>query len=307
MELYPVFITSAIFAWALSAPLIQKGMRSADSGFRVAFALLVSFGVGYFFLFFSTGRIGILPLENALLSFAAGMLTFPLGTGLYYFSIGRISAKNMMPFLYLKLPFALMLSYLVLGEAFAINIGVLLGMVVLVAGLVIASYSMGGKKLGRDEGQRILTILVAVSIPLVWALGEIAIKLGSGGIAPVRAIFYSLTFGFFTVAGLMLLYSLFRKRRWRREDYMPRRAYLCFAGHGFLSIFVAYSLYFWAIGIGSVSLSALLVAVWPLLAMFMSMAAERLQGIPFSGNLLMLVLGSLMCFFSEVLILVSAT
>jgi drug/metabolite transporter (DMT)-like permease len=303
MEMYSVFIVSAIFAWALSAPLIQRGMKSADSGFKVASALLVSFGIGYFFLFFSTGRIGILPLEHALLSFAAGLLTFPLGTGLYYFTIGRISAKNMMPFLYLKLPLALFLSYFILGEVFALSLNVLLGMAVLVAGLVIASLSMGGKAAGRGREGRLMTLLMAVSIPLLWALGEIAIKLGSEGIAPIRAIFYSLTFGFFTVAGLMLLYSLFRKRRWRREDYMPGKAYLFFAGHGFLSIFVAYTLYFWAIGIGSVSFSALLVAVWPLLAMFLSMAAEKMQGIPFRGRPGLLVLGAVLCFVSEIAIL----
>ncbi len=305
MELYYVFIVSAIFSWAISAPLIQKGMATADTRFKIAKALMISLGIGYFFLFFSTGRIGIIPLEQALFSFAAGLLTFPVGTGIYYFTIGKISAKNMMPFLYLKIPFILFLSYAILGEALVLSINVLLGMLLLVAGLVIVSFSMSRKRLGKTEGQRIETILLAVSIPLAWAFGEIAIKLGTWGIEPIRGIFYSLGFGFFTMVGLVLFYSLFKKRKWTRKDYMPGKSYLYFAGHGFFSIFIAYTLYFWAIGMGSVAFTSLLVAVWPLLAVFLGIIAERLQRIPFTGNLYMLIGGSLLCFVSEILILLA--
>lgn len=266
---------------------------------------MISLGVGYFFLFFSTGEIGIIPLEQALFSFAAGLLTFPVGTGIYYFTIGRISAKNMMPFLYLKIPFVLFLSYAILGGSFLLNVNMILGMLLLVAGLVAVSFSMSRKSMGKTEGQRIETILLAISIPLVWAFGEIAIKLGTWGIAPIRGIFYSLTFGFFTMVGLVLLYSLFRKRKWTRKDYMPRKSYLYFAGHGFFSIFIAYTLYFWAIGMGSVAFTSLLVAVWPLLAVFLGIAAERMQKIPFRGNIYMLIGGSLLCFVSEILILLA--
>jgi len=35
MELYYVFIVSAIFSWAISAPLIQKGMSTADTHFNI--------------------------------------------------------------------------------------------------------------------------------------------------------------------------------------------------------------------------------------------------------------------------------
>jgi len=305
MELYYVFIVSAIFSWAISAPLIQKGMGEADTRFKIAKALMISLGVGYFLLFFSTGRIGIIPLEQAIFSFAAGLLTFPIGTGIYYFTIGKISAKNMMPFLYLKIPFVLFLSYAILGEAFAFSLNVLLGMVLLVAGLVIVSFSMSRKRLGKTEGQRIGTILLAISIPLAWAFGEIFIKLGTWGIEPIRGIFYSLSFGFFTMAGVVLLYSIFRKRKWERKDYMPGKSYLYFAGHGLFSIFIAYTLYFWAIGLGSVAFSSLMVAVWPLLAVFLGIIAERFQKIPFTGNLYMLIGGSLLCFASEVLILLA--
>jgi drug/metabolite transporter (DMT)-like permease len=305
MELYYVFIISAIFSWAISAPLIQKGMSAADTRFKIVTALLVSFGVGYFFLFFSTGKIGTIPPEQAVFSFLAGLLTFPVGTGIYYFTIGKISAKNMMPFLYLKIPFILFLSYAILGEAFVFSLNVLLGMLLLVTGLVVVSLSMSRKRLGKSKGSMMATILLAASIPLAWAFGEIAIKLGTSGIAPVRGVMYSLGFGFYTMLGLVLLYSIFMKRRWTRKDYMPRKTYLYFAGHGFFSIFIAYSLYFWAIGLGSVAFTSLLVAVWPLLAVFLGIIAERFQKIPFTGNLYMLIGGSLLCFVSEILILLA--
>jgi len=303
MELYYIFIISSIFSWAISAPLIQKGMRTADTKFKIAKALMISLGVGYFFLFFSTGEIGVIPLEQAIFSFIAGLLTFPVGTGIYYFTIGKISAKNMMPFLYLKIPFVLFLSYAILGESFLLSINMILGMLILVAGLVVVSFSMNKKSVGKSEGDMIKTILLAVSIPLVWSFGEIAIKLGTWEIAPIRGIFYSLGFGFFTMVGIVLLYSIFKKRRWTKKDYMPRKSYLYFAGHGFLSIFIAYTLYFWAIGLGSVAFTSLMVAVWPLLAVFIGIIAERVQKIPFKGNLYMLIAGSLLCFVSEILIL----
>jgi drug/metabolite transporter (DMT)-like permease len=308
MELYFVFLIAAIISWSISAPLIQKGMKFSNTNFKTAQALLVSFGIGFALLFLFAGRIGTLSFEAMIFSFLAGLLTFPVGTGLFYFTIGKISAKNVLPFIYLKIPFALLLSYMILKENFILNINILIGMIVLISGLVLVSRSMNQKKMKQNKEEMFRDIAFAVMIPMIWALGEVSIKLGMGGsvIYPVVSIFYSLSFGVFITICIVLILSIIsikKKLRFVQEDFMPRKAYIYFAGHGLFSIFIAYTLYYWAIGIGSVSLSVLLVAIWPLLAVLLSIIVEKVQRISFNGNIKLLIIGVILCFVSEVLIL----
>ena len=95
-----IFALIAAMAWAISAPIIDTGMKEtkkAEGREAPLIGLLVALLVGVLVL----SPIFILDAGNAygntFFVALAGIFTFPIGTFLYYFAIGKMTAKRAIP------------------------------------------------------------------------------------------------------------------------------------------------------------------------------------------------------------------
>ncbi|MBI4286337.1 MAG: DMT family transporter [Chloroflexi bacterium] len=304
------YVAIAALAWAISAPAIESGIYYVGTSWRhISLGLCLAFAIGSILLtFVVTKPLLVPPVLSSLYLILAGILTFPLGTGCYYISIRMIAAKRAAPFVSSKLLFSVLLGTWILGERIIVHPRILIGAALLLLGLVLVALSKE-KKAKNVSGVRHLQgampFLVALGAPLSWSLGEVFIKLGTADTNPITATYYALLAGLAS-AILMLLPALLLIKRGKTviNGASPKkRGYAFFALHGVLSMAIGYTFYFSGIAKLGVSLAALIVAVWPLLAVPLSMFGERLRGVPLSRRSLIVIPAAFLCFIAEILIL----
>jgi drug/metabolite transporter (DMT)-like permease len=271
-----IFGLVAALAWAISAPVVDTGMKEikkAESKEAPLIGLLVALVVGLIVLspifFLDSGQ----TYGNSFDVVWAGIFTFPVGTFLYYFAIGRMTAKRAVPVANVKPIFSVFLAALILGEALTRNI--LASLILIIFGLFFIRISAGGVKREINALEEHGTFLfVFLSVPLAWALGEVSM---GAALSPsdnsILATFMALLFA--TVIYIIVL-LVFRREDLKRMHLAPGLKW--FAVHGFLSFGIGYTALFTSIAYIGVAKTALITGAWPLLAIPTSIIGEKLRG-----------------------------
>jgi drug/metabolite transporter (DMT)-like permease len=267
-----MFALTAAIAWAISAPIVDTGMKKAKGLETPLLGLLVSLLTGLLILtpalFFELGRVYGEPWKIAL----AGIFTFPIGTFLYYFAVGKMTAKRAVPVANVKPLFSVFLAALLLGEPPTQS--VLLALLLVICGLACLWVSGPRRKSTGRRQQNALFLFIIVSVPLAWALGEISM---GAGLFPagsrLLATYMALAFG-------ALAYLIILGLAGRRYLTKIRKAngLRWFALHGIISFGIGYFALFTSIGYIGVARTAIIAGIWPLLALPFSVAGEKLRG-----------------------------
>ena len=184
---YSLALGSALL-WAISAQVVNAGMR------RIPHAIMIP---GIFAGLLASLITGTLLLATIVLSrhtlptvrweiVVAGILTFPLGTGLYYLCGhafgGRIEFASQ--FSNLKPLFSLTLAFLLLGEHLTPHS--VYSIPLLIAGVFALVI---GTRRGHFTPQ---AMGLGIMLALAWAGGEAFVKLGLGGGSSISATFVAL-------------------------------------------------------------------------------------------------------------------
>ncbi len=265
------FAVIATLLWAISAQVITSGLAAIPAGAKlrpISLGLLISLGSGSLALFLLGGAV--LPQGGSLWIILAGILTFPLGTGLYYLCGHAFGGRmdfasqfsNIKPFL------SVAFAFLILGEPLAGRS--VLALVLSLSGIAFLLW-------GTVRGTFSWTALgLGFALALAWSGGEAFAKLGlSVGEGPsLHATLLALISG--TLVGAVVILPWLAARpfplagieRWGRA----------FALHGVLSFAVAYACLFESIQRIGLGQTVLIIAVWPALAVLLALLRNRLRG-----------------------------
>jgi drug/metabolite transporter (DMT)-like permease len=262
----------AAVLWALSAQFINVGLaglqhREQDTIFSVAVALLTCLGCGFLVVWaisgFSNPLAALTP--NVLM---AGLLTFPIGTGLYYVcSIAYDEqAEIASQFANVKPAISIVLGAVVFHEAFT-------GRDLIVSALIAAGIAIIVISALRKSIPGVAVVL-GMALALSWSAGEafVAAETGGGSSLPITlsALFSSLTITAAAVAG----YCVFRPAATRGHRATVRQLWP-FAVHGVLSFGLAYMLYFQSIRTIGLARTIMITVAWPTLAVILRFALGR--------------------------------
>lgn len=252
----PVFLAIASAAmWAASALIVSRGLRSLPEN-RVAgviAGLLIALVTGSALLLVASGpRVEIGDIS--FLTVVAGVLTFPVATGLYYLASEAFGgrAEVAAQFSQIKPLLSVLIAALLLHEPLRAASWLALALV---------SAGLGTLIIARVRGH-FSTAAVALGLLLAaaWAFGEAAIG-ASGASRGMEQTTVALLSG--TLVGALIALPVLLKVG------LPDRGrwMLYFALHGVLSFGIAYSLYFEAIRQLGLGPTALINAFWPMLAL----------------------------------------
>lgn len=259
---YPMI---AAVVWASSAAIINKGLSHCGedrSKGVIAIDLMTALGVGVLCLLPFAWPIPTSLWSNRWL-WLAGVLTFPIGTGLYYLSSQAFGkrAELAAQLSQVKPIISVGLAGVVLHEAIGIEVFAACGFTL--GGIVIFIRSR------QEAGFDVQALGLGLLLALAWALGEISIKLGETTQIGLKQTFVSLCAGatfWIPIACVALLRSR-NRNRWSQRYYW-------FGMHGILSFGVGYVAFFEGIRTLGVARSALIVSFWPILAL----ALKHLSG-----------------------------
>ena len=271
---YSYALIASIF-WILSAPILNHAIRKIrirhgrDGIYHILIGLIVALCTGTVAVGFATFLQGYsLAFKPTWTLTAAGIFTFPLATGLYYFGSYAMGGKTEVASIFAKVKplFSIGLAVLFLGEA--LNKGSLVAVFLIVCGLFIFGVGLGQKLL------RINGLTLGLGSALSWALGEYFVKLGFVGDVNIQMTFQTLLNA--TVLSLLLM-LIFRPGR-HLHDKGSLALYWPFIVHGIFSFAIAYSLYFISIANIGVIKSVIIVAFWPFIALVVTTLWDRRRG-----------------------------
>jgi len=255
------FAALAALLWAFSAPIINRGLNqlpAEKSVHGLTCGLLVSLVSGSVTLTLLTlGAPGSRIFSLYLV--IAGVLTFPVATGLYYGCARAFGgrAEFAAQFVKVKPIFSVFLAVAVLRESFKFSSGISL---LLIAIGVYFLWSIGQQ--GKSSFYAIgLGLLTALS----WSLGEILFKLGHHSSMSLDDTLLALLSG--TVIGgiATLLTTVFVKHAVRVATCKAFRKWIIyFVLHGVLSFGLAYACFFKSIAVLGVSRTVMITAFWPI-------------------------------------------
>jgi drug/metabolite transporter (DMT)-like permease len=270
----------------LSARVVRAGLNrltSPDNVVPILVGMLVSLGVGCVVLFAILG--GKISFSTfSWWTFAAGVLLFPVGTGLYYLC-GDAFSKRMefaSQFSSVKPLFSVLLAALVLGETLTPRTFVSLGFIA--AGILLMMLAV--RRGTVTPTALALGLLLAAS----WGGGEVMARMGLAGESPsMQSTFWALASG--TVVAAVATIPLLLLRRGSIGN--PRAWAGPFMLHGVISFAVAYGLMFESIKRIGVGPTALITAFWPSLTILHSLFTRQRSPILMLMAALLLLIGSL--------------
>jgi drug/metabolite transporter (DMT)-like permease len=260
-----VYALVSILAWAVSGPVITYGLKQIPGETKargILLGLLISLLSGTASL-----SLWVLPHARGLdFSFpliAAGVFTFPVATGLYYLSGyafgGKVEIASQ--FTRVKPLFSVAFAALVLGELLTSRTWISLAFVAVGTILFL---------IGSLRGTfRFVALLLGLLAALSWAIGEIFIKLGTGGSTAINSTFVSLcsaTLAFVPVAFPAIL---------KRPSYVTPKWAAPFIFHGIVSFGIGYACFYASIRAIGVGKTALLTAFWPATSLVLGWAISR--------------------------------
>lgn len=260
---------SAALLWALSAPLISRGLaearRCADPVGSVLVGLTLATLTGALLLTALRG----LPDSAALGSpyvLAAGLLTFPVGTGLYYVAAVKFANRaalaaqfaNVKPVITIGFGLALFGETLSFGSALSAAL-ILVGIGIILHG-------------ARARHAPPAAVGFGLVFATAWGLGEVFVRLGALDLARFDIAHAALVLSLPFALAALAAYGLWRPGRLA----FPAPALLTvFAGHGALSFAGAYFLFFASISTHGLSHTVLITTFWPMLALLVSWLFDR--------------------------------
>lgn len=273
MPAYSYAILSACL-WALSAPIVNIGLTRVPVKQRAA-CLLTGLvvaqlaGTSVLALLLSVAPGSVTPTLSGYL-IAAGVLTFPVATGLYYLAGYAFGARTEFAaqFAKVKPVFSVLLALLVLGEAvsslsYVSLLFVMLGVAMLIWGAGRGSFSG-------------VALLLGLATATAWAVGEVFMKLGLQASWSAVDTFTALAAA--TVASVVLFSpALYRVLK---QGLLAGGWIGYFAAHGVISFAFAYAAFFESIAVIGLAQTVLINAFWPMLAVGFSCAWRRLRGQP---------------------------
>lgn len=265
-------LAGAVF-WAISARILGRAMAAIpgpDKLPAVIAGLMVSL---------VSGSVALLPVAGVELMTAevspwlavAGVVTFPIGTGLYYLCghafAGRVEFASQ--FANVKPVLAVGFAVLFLGES--LRASSLVALVLIAAGIALLLVAT------RRGTFNWAAFGLGVLLALAWSVREIFAKLGLVAISSLAGTLAALLWGTAAAAVLALPYVLARRAvafagfaRWGGA----------FALHGIFSFAVAYACVFESLQRIGVGRTVLISAFWPGLAVVFGWIEGRLTGRP---------------------------
>ncbi|MAR90082.1 MAG: DMT family transporter [Pseudomonadota bacterium] len=267
--LLPVF--SALL-WALSAPLINQGVRGLPAAMGrsgILLGLFVSCWSGALCLSAFVWLNGIPFAFNGAL-FLAGILTFPLATATYY--LASISFKNhteiASQFAKSKPLITLPIAYLLLGEPVEQGLWLSIPLIVVGVGIFLVQSMRGDTALKPV----VFGLLAAV----FWALGEIFMKLGLTENSPLADTYAALLSGALGISCYLpfFLGPVIQQRSAIGTWLWP------FCAHGIISFGFAYVFFFSSLAEYGVMKTVVINSFWPVLALVITALINRLRRLP---------------------------
>ncbi len=275
-----LYAVASALLWAISTPIINSGIRNpscGDARTQVLAGLMTSMTAGVCVL----GGIVLWLDERVVLStdlMLAGVFTFPLATGVYYFSGVAFSGRADIASLFSKVKplFSFGLAALALHEP--VTRGSMGSVSLIALGTLLLLVGSGLRKI--DFGG----VLLGLSTAALWALGEFFMATGVRTTHPVAANLSALMTG-------ALLFVPFAIAPLRRVAASPRglASLTPFLFHGIISFGIAYSLFFFSIERIGLGHSVLINAFWPVLGILITSVLRRLRGQPFSLPVIVIV------------------
>jgi len=268
MPTYSYAIISA-FLWALSAPILNKGITSLPKNDRIPFllfGLFIAMLTGTLLLYFLTDQ-RITAFHANIYVLMAGIFTFPVATGLYYISAYAFGGRTELASQFAKIKpiFSILLALIILDET--VGFWSWLAVATILFGLIVFSL---GAVYGRFSW---VALAIGLMTSLSWAIGEVFVKLGFKSGATLPNTFIALAFSTLIFA-IVLLPIMFRMKI-KEANLMW---ILPFMLHGVLSFGFAYTSFFKSITLIGVAKTALINAFWPFLAILLSSAINRFEG-----------------------------
>ena len=273
---YSGALASALL-WAVSAQFVSAGYAKGSADTRLPFlmtGLLVSQLTGL------AGLAGLLWWQEGGLSVStspyvwlAGLLTFPIATGLYYVAGSRFGGRSDIAAQFAKVKplFSLLLAVLVLGEPLnslfsASSLFVVLGVLAFVVSGIKGSITLSALGWG-------------LATSAAWSLGEVmmGLALSHGALTSehmLTATFTALLAG--TAASLVFLLPFVRRAR--AVDREIQLHMLPFAVHGVLSFAIGYFCFFHSIARIGLASTVTINAMWPILALMLACGLRRWRG-----------------------------
>lgn len=257
---YGYAILSALL-WASSVPIINMGLAGIPENKNHQW---IAAGL---FLAMATGTIALLPLvlmlnEQVVVNtnlVLAGVLTFPLATGVYYLAGDAFSGRTEFASQFSKVKplFSFVLAVVVLREG--ISNATVISVTLVGMGTLLLLFGAGTRVLNRTG------VLLGLLTALFWGLGELFMKLGIQGNSPLAANWVALASGtlIFSLLGIPSLLKVAATsasiiRLWP------------FCIHGIVSFCAAYSLFFYSLDQIGLAKSVLINAFWPILSVLIT-------------------------------------
>lgn len=265
-------IVSALI-WAGTVPILRLGISQCDSARPIAntlFGLLISLAAGsVVILLLSPPEIAFTPDTPWIAS--AGVLTFSVGTGLYYLCgygmKGRLDLAAQ--FTRVKPIVSISLAIFVLGERLN-GITCLVIVLVCIGTLLLLRETI---KSGRNIG----AFLTGLATAAAWAGGEVCAKVGfPKGLGLEQSAVALISGTLFSV--VVLLPLILKQVSW----VAVRRSAVYFAAHGALSFGIGYPLFFSSIANIGVTHTICITAFWPLASIFLVHHLSKVSPATFS-------------------------
>jgi drug/metabolite transporter (DMT)-like permease len=300
-ETFPeAYALVATVAWIVSTLVINRGLERKPAGngvYRIALGLNASLVTGSVLLSFVVlprVRVG----DVSVFLILAGVCSFPLGTGLYYYASEAYEERSELAAQFNKTKplFAVGFAVFVVGESLSPLTVVALACITVGLGVLLV-----GTLKGRFSN---VAMVLGTATAVAWALGDGFITLGVDGVDPLVATYVALVTG-------TVLYSLISLplilRKLPVPDAMTEPWLAFFVAHGVLSFAVGYVAFFTSIATIGLTRSALITAFWPFSAIVLGHLIQSRHGDEgqiavdrryFFPAALILVIGSVLAVFA---------
>lgn len=267
-----VYALVATAAWIASTFVINRGLeRKPDDGsgvHQIALGLNASLVTGSLLL-----SVVVLPRitvgDFSMFLVAAGVCSFPLGTGLYYYASEKYEDRSELAAQFNKTKplFAVGFAVLIVGESpssltLVALLFIMVGLLILLVGTVRTRFSN-------------LAMVLGTATAVAWALGDGFITIGVDGVDPLVATYIALVTGtvIYLVASLPFILGELSGADAREGGWLA-----FFVCHGVLSFAIGYTAFFTSIATIGLTRSALITAFWPFSAIVLGHMIQRIKG-----------------------------
>ena len=265
-----LFTVGAVVLWAASTPVISyalEGCRKSDSGFSaVLVGLNTALITGFLVLTLIRG-LPAAPLFWDPLVFMAGLLTFPIGTGLYYTTsiLNQNRAALAAQFANVKPILTIFAGVILFSEV--LDWGALVAVVLITIGIGMMVWS------ASKNASSFKPLIFGLLLAGTWGAGEIFVKEASLRVDRFDVAHASL--GASIPFALLASYVLIKYVSDDPLKLPSRPVLLAFGLHGLFSFAGAYVFYFASISEIGLANTALAVSFWPLLGLVFASIFNR--------------------------------